>query len=251
MTLKTLQASLLNFLLPNRCPGCDAILHAGELLCSECEEKILLPHDDYCHVCGKLLCKCQHHPPVYDMAVVCARYTGEPDDPAVRAVWALKNSMNTNFAAFTASILAERLRHSLDYGQYDCVTAVPMHRTKQRRRGYNQAGLIGRALAEELRIPYRNDLLCKTRSNIAQHNLTAAERAKNVSTFGVNDVRLDGMRILLCDDVLTTGATLNRCAALLHSSGAAFVTVAVAATTSRKQPGELSVSETPVKEEHP
>ena len=251
MTLTTLRRSLLDLLLPNRCPGCDAFLHPGELLCPACEEKILLPHDDYCHICGKLRCKCKAHPPDYDMAVVCARYSGEPDDPAVRAVWELKNSLNTNFAAFAGKLLAERIRHSLDYGQYDCVTSVPMHRTKQRMRGYNQAELIGRALASELSVPYRNDLLYKQKSAKAQHNLNAAERAVNVSSFGANDVSLDRMRILLCDDVLTTGATMNRCAALLRSRGAAFVTAAAAATTDRKEPGELPGANTPVKEENP
>ena len=250
MTLTTLRRSLIDLLLPNRCPGCDAFLHSGELLCPACEERILLTHDDYCHVCGMLRCRCKSHPPDYDMAVVCARYSGEPDDPAVRAIWELKNSRNTNFAEFAGNILAERIRHSLDYGHYDCVTSVPMHRFKRRLRGYNQAELIGRALAESLSVPYRNDLLYKQRSDKAQHNLNAAERAVNVSAFGANDVSLSGMRILLCDDVLTTGATMNRCAALLRSRGAAFVTAAAAAVTDRKQPGELPEANTP-KEDNP
>ena len=163
------------------------------------------------------------------------------------------NSFNTNFARFSAKIIAERLLHSVDYGQYDCVTAVPMHHTKQRMRGFNQAELIGKALAAELEIPYRNDLLYKEKSAAAQHNLTAAERARNVSSFGAYDVSLDGMRILLCDDVLTTGSTMNRCAELLHRCGASCVTAAAAATTDRKREGELSlpVSEIPSKEETP
>jgi competence protein ComFC len=250
MTLTTLRRSLINFLLPNRCPGCDAFLHAGELLCSACEEKILLPHDDYCHVCGKLRCKCKAHPPDYDMAVVCARYSGEENDPAVRAIWELKNSRNTNFAEFSAKIIAERIRHSLDYGQYDCVTAVPMHRSKRRLRGYDQAELIGKALASALSVPYRNDLLFKQKSDTSQHTLNAAERAVNVSSFGAYDVSLDGMRILLCDDVLTTGATMNRCAALLKARSASFVTACAAATTDRKEPGEMPDANTP-KEDNP
>lgn len=238
MLRMTLKASLINLLFPNRCPGCNAFLTAGERLCPACETHILLPHDDYCHTCGKLTCLCRSRTFAYDQAIVCARYTDEPDDPAVRAIWALKNSRNTNFAAFAAQIIAERLQYSYDYGTYDFVTAVPMHRTKQRVRGYNQAALIGKALAGRLSLPYREDLLCKSRSKIAQHQLSAAERARNVSTFHANDIPLDGMRILLCDDVLTTGATLDRCAALLKANGASHVTAAVAATTSRRHPGE-------------
>ena len=124
MTLTTLKASLINVILPNRCPGCDGFLHAGELLCPACEEAVLLPHDDYCHRCGKERCMCKQKTFAYDSAVVCARYSDEAEDPAVRAVWALKNSRNTNFAEFAAQIFAERLQHSLTYGTFDCVTAV-------------------------------------------------------------------------------------------------------------------------------
>lgn len=244
MTLTTLKASLINLLLPNRCPGCDTFLCAGELLCASCEETVLLPHDDYCHTCGKMQCRCKRQPPSYDQAVVCAQYADDPDAPAVRAIWALKNSQNTNFARFTAKILAERLRFSLDYGTYDCVTAVPMHRTKQRMRGYNQSALIGRALAQELGIPFREDLLYKDRSVQAQHTLHAEERARNVSSFHAHDVFLDGMRILLCDDVLTTGATMERCARLLKSCGASHVTAAAAATTDNPQQGDGSPAAT-------
>lgn len=235
MTLTTLKASLISLILPNRCPGCDALLYPGELLCADCEGKVLLPHDDYCHTCGKLRCFCQKRTVFYDRAIICSRYTADLADPAVRSVWALKNTQNTNFARFAAKIIAERLRHSLDYGNFDLVTAVPMHPSKKRIRGYNQAALIGKALAQELGLPYRDDLLTKSRSRAAQHNLSAKERLTNVAAFDTRNVDLTGKRILLCDDVLTTGATMDRCAALLKADGAAFVCAAAAATTSRKE----------------
>ena len=244
MILTTLKASLTNFILPNRCPGCGAFLTPREMLCPGCEEKILLRHDDYCHVCGKIRCQCKTHRFGYDSVVLCARYSDDPDDPAVRAVWALKNSRNTNLAEFSAEIIARRLRHSLTYGTFDCVTAVPMHRSKQRLRGYNQAALIGKALAARLELPYREDMLFKTRTRQAQHNLSAAERTLNVSSFGAKDCDLTGMRILLCDDVLTTGATMSRCAELLHACGASYVTAAVIATTFRL-PAEIPDSPQP------
>ena len=238
MTLTTLRASLINIVLPNRCPACDRFLTAGERLCPDCEAAVLLPHDDYCHTCGKMQCLCKRRTFAYDQALVVSRYQSGPEDRVFRAIWALKNSRNRNFAYFAAIIMADRLKHSVDYGRFDLVTAVPMHRTKQRMRGFNQAALIGRLLAQELEIPYRDDLLFKERSRIAQHNLNAAERARNVSTFGVHPVDLAGKHILLCDDVLTTGATLDRCADLLKSHGAANVTVAAAATTNQPRPDE-------------
>ena len=234
MTLTILRASLINFLLPNRCPGCDTFPTAGERLCPACEESALLLHDDYCHFCGKVFCICKRTTRHYDRVVVCSRYTDEPDDAAVRAVWALKNSYNTNFAYFAAGIIAERLKNSADYGSCDLITAVPIHRSKRRIRGYNQAEVIARALSRELGLPCRDDLLWKESSQTAQHSLSAVEREKNVSSFHSSHADLTGKRILLVDDVLTTGATLDRCAALLKMDGAAFVCAAAAATTNRR-----------------
>lgn len=217
--------SLLNFFYPNRCPACDRFLTAQELLCTECAEKLLLGQDAYCHVCGKLDCMCSRTSLAYDGAVVCSAYA----EGTVPAILQLKTSGNTNFAIFAARILAERLRNT-DL-QLDCVIPVPMHRSKERMRGYNQAALIAEEIARLLELPLYENILIKNQSSIEQHRLSAAERSKHPESFGIHEKRLDGMRILLCDDVLTTGNTLNRCAALLKENGAAAVFAAAAATT--------------------
>lgn len=218
---------LIELLFPNRCPGCDAILYPGELVCESCGERMILPHDAVCHTCGKVLCVCKKRSFSYDRAVVACRYR----DETVSAIVSMKRSRNTNFARFSARILADRIRYSLNYGTFDCVVPVPMHPSKQRRRGYNQAELIAEEMASLLEIPCRNDILCKDNNRQEQHKLNAEERMRNVSSFGIHDIPLDGMRILLCDDVLTTGSTMNRCAALLKQNGAEAVVIAAAATT--------------------
>ncbi len=171
---------------------------------------------------------CSRTPTVYDGAVVCSAYA----EGTVPAILQLKTSGNTNFAIFAARILAERLQKT--ELRFDCVMPVPMHRSKERMRGYNQAALIAEEIARLLDLPIYEDILIKKRSSIEQHKLGAAERAKHPESFDIRDHRLDGMRILLCDDVLTTGNTLNRCAALLKENGAAAVVAAAAATTIRK-----------------
>ncbi len=236
--------SLLNFFYPNRCPACSTIIGAHELVCETCGETLLLEQDGYCHRCGKVECRCKHTIPAYDRAVVCSAYR----DGAVSAVIQLKTSSNTNFAHYAAQILASRLQFGEPYyGRIDCVMAVPMHRSKQRMRGYNQAALIGRETARLLDIPYREDVLTKQRSSVEQHKLSAEERARNVGSFGVRTCDLHGMRILLCDDVLTTGSTMNRCAELLKECGAAAVIAAAAATSIRKEkekpPGSEAVTD--------
>lgn len=221
-------SSLLNFFYPNRCPACDRILTAHELLCKPCSDALPLSQEQYCRICGKPDCMCRQTALSYDGAVVCSAYT----EGTVRAILQLKQSRNTNFAIFAARILAERLHE--EHLQFDCVIPVPMHRSKERMRGYNQATLIAKEIARILELPLYEDILIKHRSAVSQHELTADERAAHLDSFGITAQRLDGLRILLCDDVLTTGNTLNRCAALLKENGAASVYAAVAATTIRK-----------------
>ncbi len=220
--------SLLNFFYPNRCPACSCLISAHELLCAECADKLLLGQDDYCHICGKVACICKRTVHAYDKAVVCSAYA----DGAIPAIIGLKKSENTNFAIFAAKILASRLEYGAPYyKQIDCAVPVPMHRTKQRMRGYNQAALIAKETARLLGVPVREDILTKQRGSIEQHKLSYAERTKNVESFGIRDCQLNGMRILLCDDVLTTGNTMHRCAELLKEKGASAVIAAAAATT--------------------
>lgn len=223
---------LLNFFYPNTCPKCSAFLLPEELLCDSCAEKILLEQDAYCHHCGKVNCACQHKTFAYDKAVVACRYDSETAPAVIR----LKMSKNTNFAYFSARILAERLKHGTYYQleTISCVMPVPMHISKQRKRGYNQAALIAKELAALLHLPYREDVLFKERSEIAQHTLSAEARMQNVSSFGIHDISLEQQCILLCDDVLTTGSTMNRCAELLKSKQASTVIAAAASSTTPK-----------------
>ncbi len=226
-------SSLLNFFYPNRCPACGCLISAHELVCADCEDTLLLEQDAYCHDCGKVACICKRGTNSYDKAVICSAYR----DHTVPAIVRLKKSENTNFAVYAAQILASRLEYGVSYyKKIDCVMPVPMHKSKQRMRGYNQASLIGKEIARLMDIPFREDVLTKDRSGAEQHTMkSAAERAGNVSGFGICECSLAGMRILLCDDVLTTGSTMSRCASLLKEKGASAVIAAAAATTVPKK----------------
>lgn len=225
--------SLCELLWPNRCPGCNALIGPHRDVCEACGERMLLEHDAVCRRCGKVGCICKKKQLAYDRAVVACAYAEE----AAAAVIRMKRSVNTNFASFSARILAERIGNSVDIGPIDCVMPVPMHPSGIRRRGYNQAALIAREAATLLGLPCREDVLYKDKTGRAQHELNAEQRAQNVASFGIHDIPLDGQRILLCDDVLTTGNTMHRCAALLKQNGAAAVIAAAAATTAPPRRG--------------
>src|SRR3989440_11754570 len=107
----------------------------------------------------------------------------------------------------------------------DIVVPVPLHRQRERERGYNQADLIARPLAKRLKLPYRAVLLVRTRPRPAKQILSLEERWTSVrSAFATRPgSQVDKLRVLLVDDVMTTGATLDACARALREAGAKSV----------------------------
>lgn len=225
---------LLDLLFPNRCPVCGSIIGACDLLCSACKEEIVRDGSKLCTGCGKAPCICSILPHAYDRTAAVCIY---PAHGTREAISALKGGRNRNFAIFSAQQLAEKLSDTTVYGHPDCIMPVPMHWVKQHFRGYNQAALIGKEIARCMGIPYREDVLFKKRSP-EQHSLSAEERRKNAECIGIREKNLDGMHIVLCDDVLTTGSTMDRCAMLLKSRGAAAVIAAAAASTMKVEQEE-------------
>lgn len=128
-----------------------------------------------------------------------------------------------------ARILYDRLLPELP--GVDLVLTVPMYRRKERKRGYNQADLAGRPLAQKLGLPYAGDVLLRTRRTEAMSRLGTEERNANVKgAFAVAPDKagqVSGKRILLVDDIFTTGSTVEACAEALLSAGAGQVYFAV------------------------
>jgi ComF family protein len=132
---------------------------------------------------------------------------------------AFKFGRHDFLAAPLASLLATTIR---DRG-FDAIVPVPMHPSRQRRRGYNQAELLATALAEAIAIPCRPRLLRKTKEKATQSTLARADRAANVRGVFEGSDDAHGLALLLVDDVCTTGETVRACAGALLSAGAARV----------------------------
>lgn len=106
----------------------------------------------------------------------------------------------------------------------DLIVPVPLHSHRQRERGYNQAALLAQGLVRAAHLPLRANALQRVRATASQMTLDAAQRRSNVNAaFRSDDNGLRGKRVLLVDDVCTTGATLNACAVALKSAGAVEV----------------------------
>ena len=186
----------------------------------------------------QLICpNCQ--PPIYAFAR--ARSLAIYEDELVSAILLLKYERLAPLGAWFAARLAELVQKQGAGMEADLVVPVPLHKVRQKQRGYNQAELIAKPLARTLGLPYRPVLLLRTKSRPGTHVLSAQQRWESVrGAFATRPgSQVDKQRVLLVDDVLTTGATLDACARALLDSGAKSVlglTVARAARSPRSRP---------------
>jgi competence protein ComFC len=152
-----------------------------------------------------------------------------------RAILLLKYEKVTPLGVWFARRLASLIEHQPENFAVDAVIPVPLDQGRLRERGYNQAELIAKPLARLLGIPFRSYLLVRTRPRPNQLRLTRRERWETVrGAYATHKAaQVDKLRVLLVDDVFTTGATLDACSQALKEAGAARV---VALTVARALP---------------
>jgi ComF family protein len=151
------------------------------------------------------------------------------------AIILLKYQQVTPLAKWFASSLRETFDANSEMCRADVVVPVPTHELRLRERGYNQAELMAKPLARSLGLPCRSYLLVRTNPRPDKLRLTLRERWRSVrGAYTIRQgLRVDNLRVLLVDDVLTTGATLDACSRALRKAGAAKV---VALTVARAIP---------------
>jgi ComF family protein len=154
-----------------------------------------------------------------------ARSFGAYTPRMARAILLLKYSNVTPLGLWFARLLAGAVRRQPQLFAADVLAPVPLDRGRLRERGYNQAGVIAGPLARLLGIPFRSYLLVRTRPRPNQLRLTRRERWETVrGAYATHERALvDKLRVLLVDDVFTTGATLDACSRALKGAGAARV----------------------------
>jgi ComF family protein len=208
LLLRVLAAWLVDLLAPPACAACDARLRRRAVFCGACAH-----------------------------AVVPAGGSSDPiafalfGGPVAAALRRLKYAGRADLAA-PLGHLARRAAHAAR-PRVDLVIPVPLHPARLAERGYNQAALLGAEVARDLEVPMAPRALARTRHTPQQARLDRAARLRNVAgAFRVRaPAAVRGKRVLLVDDVSTTGATLAACAAALREAGAAEVTALVVART--------------------
>ncbi|MBQ8182696.1 MAG: ComF family protein [Clostridia bacterium] len=222
-----------------RCRYCKTVVDVRKDVCPQCENEIFKIYGDICFRCGCSLkeCTCKKKASLY--ARVCAPYYYK--GAAKRAVTRLKFYNDPYMAETLAQDMAECFKTHYGEMDFDICTFVPSHKAEIKNRGYNQAQLLAEKLSEILGIPCK-PLLYKTIPTKPQHTLDETMRAGNLlGSIVINpefETKLQDTRILLCDDVKTTGATLNECTKTLLINGAAEVDC-IAVCVAHKEKKEL------------
>lgn len=217
---------LLTLLFPHKCFLCGRVLPDTGWLCKGC----ILPEADGLCRCGMEPDSCICDEADYDSASAPLWYTA-----GVRhGIHRFKYDGRAYYAAFLGELMADRIRLDLGGAPFDFVTFVPMHPRKRRARGYCQSQLLAKEIARRLDIPMEGTLRHTGNRKAQMEQKGLAKRRENaLRSFENGEGDLSGMRLLLVDDVLTTGSTASCCARLLKEQGALSVHVAVAATTRR------------------
>lgn len=228
---------LVSLFYPDACAVCSRPAAPNEQLCAHCAADAPRLRAPFCERCSQpfagaitetfTCANCHDRVLFFDAAVSAYRSRG-----VVREVMhAFKYGGQVHLERTLGEWLCEAFDDARLVRQtFDCVVPVPLHPARRRERGFNQAELLGKILARRRHLPLR-PLLERIRYTTTQTQFDRAERMENLAgAFRLRrgiDVR--GWRVLLVDDVLTTGSTLSECAAVLRRGGAASVYAATAA----------------------
>lgn len=219
--IKSLFADLL---FPRRCVMCDEITDdRSRGVCRSCAKKIVYISPPYCPKCGRSLgdteeefcADCLKKKHRYIQGTALYEYGDVAD-----SLYRFKYRSRSEYALFFGKELAEKKGAWLRAVNPDALVPVPIHGSRKRKRGYNQAQLIADELARYIKIPVENQLVVRTRKTMPQRKLSDRQRQNNLKkSFKIlqNDVKLN--TIVIVDDIYTTGSTIDAIAQVLTEAG--------------------------------
>lgn len=237
--MKELIPGLIDLLFPPRCTGCDVVIDSPVILnfCPTCFNEVRRVLSPLCSVCGMPfpVQEGEDHPcgdclvaaPPYTIARSWAIY----ESVIIKAVHQFKYQGMTWWGKMLGRAMAEAVYPGFEFSDYSLIIPVPLHRRKLRERGFNQAVLLARTIAAKRLLPLDITSLARSTYTGEQTKLGREERDKNVQgAFTLRDrSRVRGERVILVDDVYTTGSTVRECSRVLLDGGAEVVVVLTAA----------------------
>lgn len=214
---------ILEILYPARCPVCHNIVRGKGRVCPSCAKKLCYIKEPKCKKCGKEIerpeqeyCRdCQRFPHAYDRGAAVFAY-----DPVMRrSISMFKYHNRREYAKFYAEEMYSRCSHFLKICRPDVILPVPVHPLKKRQRGFNQAELVAKELGKLLKVPVVTDYLIRAEKTTPQKELTRQMRKANLKkAFAVTKTGVSYERVLLVDDIYTTGATIDAISEILREN---------------------------------
>ena len=232
MALAAALSPVIDLVFPPRCPLCGEGLATQVGLCASCWSELAIPGEPQCALCqrsfpdgtahGSICAPCLAEAPRHDGIAAATLYT----EGSRRLVLAYKHGRRIALAPLMARLMAARL--PVIDGQW-CVVPVPLHRWRLWRRGFNQSALLAREIAKSTGARLGVDVLVRRKQTPVLGGLGRKARARVLSgAIAINPRRreaIKGRKVLLVDDVLTSGATTNACVSALKRAGAAQVVI--------------------------
>ena len=228
---------IVNLLYPRRCPVCGGIVFPEkDLIHPSCVPKLSPVKSPSCKKCGKEVISeqaeycydCSRHPKTFECGMALLNY----NEAAKASMAAIKYKNRREYLDFYADALDYRFRKTILRLRPDVLIPVPVHPSRRRKRGFNQAEELAVRLSHRWNIPVDPKLLIRKKKTAPQRELNPAERLKNLrDAFAVNEEygKTAGIpeTVLLVDDIYTTGSTAESCARALREAGVERVFVMV------------------------
>ncbi len=216
--------TLTDIVFPKICPICARAVPLGAgSICPECSGKLTFVREPYCMRCSKPVdedeeyCRdCRERAHIYDEGCAALIY----DEYMSKSIYRFKYNGKTEYARFYADVMTDVLGDRIRRWDPDAIIPVPIHKSKLKKRGYNQAQLLAKELSKRLSIPVKSDIVTRQSATKVQKNLSAVARQNNLKkAFKVipNSVQLSS--VLVVDDIYTTGATIDAVARCLKEAG--------------------------------
>lgn len=221
---------VIDLIYPRRCPICGEIVTPrGELSCPACRKNLTWIKEPRCKKCSKPIeffeveycfdCERKHHH--YQKGYALWVY----DKPMQKSIADFKFKGRREYSDFYINELVKRFGHDIKQLKPDVLVPVPIHKDKRLQRGYNQAEIIAKGLGKELNIPVLSELLQRNKNTLPQKQLNDKERLKNLEkAFNLSNEEYKKYRniihkVLLVDDIYTTGSTIEACTNILMENG--------------------------------
>lgn len=216
---------LVDILFPRRCPVCDDIvIPRGKLICDTCMKKLSFVKQPLCKKCGKevsameteLCLDCTKHRRSFQYGRALMNY----DERARHSMAQIKYKNKREYLDFYGEAICARYEGVIRRMEADALVPVPVHPSRMKQRGFNQAQALAERIGERMKIPVCPALLTRNKKTLPQKQLNPMERLKNLEEAFVPGIKPEQVNsVILVDDIYTTGSTIEACARALLKAG--------------------------------